>query len=369
MLERVIESSASLRVSVAAAQVFTGNAERLANLVSALIEANPNVPELIGANQASSLRDTHNNRASLLKFVFRLNSWEILARTIFWEYRIQHARGCSYEYFPLEFAAWKRAVQQLEQSCATEIGAVFDWLINQHQNTITLAEAGEGLEAQLPHDLDAGQQAFLAMLLQGSSKAALDLVQVTVHDVAKLQKFYLNVVSPVLHHVGVLWERNEVSVAQEHLATAIVGRLMGALYLRYAKLSWVPGKTALVASGPGELHEVGARMVADFLEGGGWEVAYVGGNLTQGEILSALKRCNPFLLVLSVTSVFCLEGAWQLISAIRSDAETQNARVMLGGFIFNCFPRLWHDFQVGGYQTDAEGAASAANTWWEQKNQ
>lgn len=364
MLESVIESSARLRVSQAAAQVFSGNAERLANLVSAQMEADPKVPELVGAYHAGFLRDTHQNRASLFEFVFRFNAWEILARTVCWEYRTQHARGCSYEYFPLEFAAWKRAVQQLERSCATEIAAVLDWLIGQHESTIALEKAGEGLKAP-GQELSSGQKEYLALLLQGSSKAALDLAQRTIHDVAQLQRFYLNQLSPVLHHIGLLWEKNEISVAQEHLATAIVGRLMAALYLRFANLTGVPGKTALVASGPGELHEVGARMVADFLEEGGWEVTYLGGNLAQGEILSALKRCKPFLFALSVSSVFSLEAARRLVLALRSDAETKRQRVMLGGSVFNCFPRLWQDFQVEGCQTDAEMAAAAADAWWE----
>lgn len=233
---------------------------------------------------------------------------------------------------------------------------------------IALQQTGEGLEAQMRQELTSGQQAFLALLLQGNSKAALDLVQTTIHDVAQLQKFYLNLVTPVLHRVGLLWERNEISAAQEHMATAIVGRLMGALYLRFAKLSVVLGKTALVASGPGELHEVGARMVADFLEAEEWEAFYLGGNLAQVDILSSLKRCRPFLLVLSVTSAFSLEATRQLIWAIRSEAETQKLRVMLGGFVFNCFPQLWNDFQVDGCQLDAEGAANAADAWWEQRS-
>jgi len=298
---------------------------------------------------------------------FRFNAWEILARTACWEYRTQRARGCSYEYFPIEFAAWKRAVQQLERSCAMEITAVLDWLIDQHENTIALEKAGEGLKA--PGDeLSSGQQEYLALLLQGNSKAALDLAQRAIHDVAQLQRFYLNQLSPVLHHIGLLWERNEISVAQEHLATAIVGRLMAALYLRFAKLTGVPGKTALVASAPGELHELGVRMVADFLEEGGWEVTYLGGNLAQGEILSTLNRCNPFLFALSVSSVFNLEAARRLVQAIRSEAKTKKLRVMLGGAVFNCFPRLWQDFQVECCQTDAERAASAADVWWEQRD-
>jgi MerR family transcriptional regulator, light-induced transcriptional regulator len=365
MLNRVIESSTGLRVSLAAAQVFSVNAERLANLVTAHIEGDPRTPVLIGFNQPSLMRDSHNNRASLLKFVFRHNAWELLVRTVSWEYRTLHARGCFYEYFPIEFAAWKRAVQQLEQSCAMEICAVFDWLINQHDSTITLAQAGEGLETPCRQEFNAEQQAFLALLLQGNSKGALDLAQRTIHDVGQLQNFYLHLITPVLYRVGLLWERNEVSMAQEHLATAIAGRLMGALHLRFAKLTG-GSKTALVASGPRELHDIGARMVADFLEEEGWKVDYLGGNLGQEEILNALKWRNPFLLALSVSSVFSLEGAEQLIRAIRSDAETRELRVMLGGFAFNCFPRLCRDFQADSCEADAKGAASAANAWWEQ---
>jgi MerR family transcriptional regulator, light-induced transcriptional regulator len=367
MMEGLINSCSNMAVSSAAAEAFSCQWGRIANLVSEQIESDPRIPSLIEDSSYQLLRDSHNNWAGFMKFVLRLNSCEILARTVTWEYRTLHARGVSFDYFPIEFAAWKSALQQhLEASFAAEISAVYDWLIEHHETVVQLSEAGEGLEVPMQRELTVGQGAFLTLLLNGNSRGALKLVLETVHDVAGLKRFYLDLVYPVLHRIGLLWERNEISVAEEHLATAIVGRIMAALYLRFAQPEAMHGKTAVVAAGPNELHEVGARVVADFLELVGWDVRYLGGNLSAQVILSTLKQLKPVVLFLSVTSVFHLEAARLLIREIKSGAETQEVRVMLGGFAFNCLPRLWHDFQADGYQGDAESAASAANAWWEQ---
>lgn len=367
MIDKLISACSRLRVSPAAAEAFSRNEERLAFLVSAHLEADTLTPALMGPDLNASLRDSQNNRVNLLKFVFRLNAWEILARTVCWEYRAQHARGVSYDYFLLEWSAWKRATQQLEESCRREISAIFDWLIEHHGRVIKLSQAGAGLEEPDHPDLNSEQEAFLTLLLKGDSREALALAQRTVATVPELKKFYINMIGPALHRVGVLWESNVLSVAEEHLCTAIVGRIMTALYVGISQQTGVPDKVALVAAGPNELHEVGARMVADYLELGGWSVTYLGGNLSVTELLSAAKRLKPFLVSFSVSSVFNLDAAWQLVQAMKADPETRDVRVVLGGYVFNCLPGLRNHFEADDCQKDPDGVVLSANSWWEQK--
>ncbi len=72
-----------------------------------------------------------------------------------------------------------------------------------------------------------------------------------------------------LYDVGELWEQGKISVAGEHLATAISE---GLLHLSYPRLFAAPrsGRLAVVAASVGERHQFGARMVADMFELHGW---------------------------------------------------------------------------------------------------
>lgn len=367
MIEELIHSCGQLRVSSAAAETFSRNGERLASLVSAQLEADPRIPTLIGATTSASLRDSHNNRAKLLKFVLQVNAWEVLVRSACWEYRTQQARGVSYQYFLAEFAAWKRAALQVERSCSQEICAVFAWLMEHHEKVIELAQAGAGLDVSNGHDLSPGPEAFLSLLLQGDSDAALALAQRSVATRSEFRTFYADTVCPAMHRVGLLWERNEISVAEEHLCTALVGRIMTALYLRFAQPGRRTDRVALVAAGPNELHEVGARMVADYLELEGWRVTYLGGNLSATELLAGVRRLSPALLSLSVSTVYNLESTRQLVQTLKADQKARKVRVMLGGYVFNCLPGLWRHFQADDCQRDPEGAVRSANSWWERR--
>lgn len=92
-----------------------------------------------------------------------------------------------------------------------------------------------------------------------------------------MKSIYLEVLQPVQREIGNLWQTNEVSVAQEHYCTAATQLIMGRLY-PYLHLAPRNGKRVVVACVGGELHEVGARMVADILEMEGWDSYYLGAN-------------------------------------------------------------------------------------------
>lgn len=106
-------------------------------------------------------------------------------------------------------------------------------------------------------------------------------------------------------------------------------------------------------------------MLADFLEMEGWDVTYLGANTPQEELLALLQQRQPFMVALSVATVFNLDNARQTIDAIRSDMETRDIKIMVGGLAFNGMPMLWLDVGADGYATDAGKGALCANDWWE----
>ena len=82
--------------------------------------------------------------------------------------------------------------------------------------------------------------------------------------------------TPALIEVGSLWEPGQISVAQEHLATATVRSAMQRLLSD--PRGGVRG-TAVLACAPGEHHEIGLLMLAVLLRADGWQVAYLGPTL------------------------------------------------------------------------------------------
>ena len=354
-------------VSPDAAKAYEKSADRLVEHVNDELEANSKIVELIGGNPFDLMRNNHSNHATFMTTVFKIGSYELLARTIPWVYRAYRARGFSYDYFPIELAAWKRSVKEcLDHAYSAEIIKIYDWMISHHENMVRLSASGEGLTFSLQKETTEMQEILLSLLLGGDSRGSLQLVIQSVQTIDDLKHFYLDVVCPVMYRIGLLWERNEISVAEEHLATAIVGRITAALYPRFANVDVCRGKV-VVTSVPNEFHELGARMLADFFEMEGWDVIYLGANTPKEELLAIIKKHKPFMVALSVATVFNLDNARQAIEMIKGDQETRDIKLLVGGLAFNGMPQLWRDFGADGCAPDANKGALSGNAWWEEK--
>ena len=131
---------------------------------------------------------------------------------------------------------------------------------------------------------------YLRALLAADIPGARAVLDEAIAAGMPVRVIYLGVLQPALYEVGRLWSQAEISVAQEHLATAATQAAMARLAERLDGVArgMRPG-VALVACVSDELHAVGGRMVADFLEADGWRVVFLG-QLTPGHDLAALAR-------------------------------------------------------------------------------
>jgi len=80
--------------------------------------------------------------------------------------------------------------------------------------------------------------------------------------------FFVHVVQPAMYAVGARWENGLFSVAQEHLASAMVSRIMTSVSSFGFSSAPHRGK-AVISSAVNEFHEIGAWMIASCLESDG----------------------------------------------------------------------------------------------------
>jgi methanogenic corrinoid protein MtbC1 len=159
--------------------------------------------------------------------------------------------------------------------------------------------------------------------------------------------------------MGRLWQTNEVSVAQEHYVTAATQLIMGQLY-SYIPMAARNGNRVVVTCAGGELHEIGARMVADLLEMEGWDSYFLGANSPLASILSAVAEREADILAVSVTIHYNVEAARKLIGEVRRSADAASLKVLIGGRPFLVTPNLWSTVGADAFAPDAEQAAAAA---------
>jgi MerR family transcriptional regulator, light-induced transcriptional regulator len=117
---------------------------------------------------------------------------------------------------------------------------------------------------------------YLAALLAADLDGARRVLEEALEADVEVQDVYLRVLQPALYEIGARWSRAEISVAQEHLATAAAQASMAALAGRFPRAARGGRGRVVIACAEDELHSVGVRMVADFLEADGWDVTWIG---------------------------------------------------------------------------------------------
>jgi methanogenic corrinoid protein MtbC1 len=214
---------------------------------------------------------------------------------------------------------------------------------------------------QTDTSLTALREKYLAAQLAGNRKEALRLlVDEGLLRGVPLQVLHLEVIKKAQYEIGRMWQENLISVAQEHLATAISQLALSHLY-RHLPRDPPNGKVVLVACVEGELHELGARMASDFLEMAGFDVRFLGANVPPEHLARMVREVRPDLLALSVTMTYHLP---QLREAVKHAREvTPHLPIAVGGLAFQWAPELVDDLGVSFFGRDArELVASACRT-------
>jgi MerR family transcriptional regulator, light-induced transcriptional regulator len=101
---------------------------------------------------------------------------------------------------------------------------------------------------------------------------------------------------PLMRRVGEAWHEGRLTIAQEHMTSALLRNLVGALVPLYRRTS--PASRLLFATPAGEHHEFGILFSAMLAAGGGLGIVYLGVNLPAEEIVAAARRTAPQAVVL-----------------------------------------------------------------------
>lgn len=358
---RIADAQQLQHVPVAAAEAYVAHRERLISAVNAYLSAKKNLSFLLGGNIADILPMNHEHHIAFMSNVFFLNQYELLVKTMVWVYRIYHTRGFSYDYFPFELRAWIDAVERyLAPEHQEQILAIYQWMIRSHTAMISLAEQASDRPGKELLTRDGRMQRFLDALLGGDQAEALVMAH-EIKDLAGFEAFLLEVRQPSMYEIGNLWEKGVVSVAQEHLASSIVGRVLLELYTAILVLASKPVRgRAVITAAPNEFHEIGAWMVSDLLELDGWQIRYLGANASQEDLLQLLDDFDPQLLALSVTMPFNLDKVKDIITEVRKKEAHRSMKIMVGGGVFLTMPDIWSELGADAAAGDAREATLVA---------
>jgi methanogenic corrinoid protein MtbC1 len=328
-----------------------------------MMEDNPAINDLIGNNPLVVMRDNHKNHAQFMATVFTIGNYELLARTIPWVYRAYSGHKFTYDYITIHLQTWLKAIDShINVANTKEIKAVYNWMIDKHQLMISLSQERQIEPPPVKPDWMETKNNFLSALLDGDTQKCIEISNESIKTKNDIESFYLQIIQPVMYEIGMLWERGEISVAREHLASAIVSRILSTNGMRGFSVQKNKGKAVICAS-PNEFHEIGAWMISDVLEYEGWQVKYLGANMPKEDLIDLLTDFKPNLLALSVTMPYNILKTKEIISDIKSNSNLSKIKILIGGRAFNDTADLWHTAGADAFASDVQKMKAIVNSW------
>ena len=115
-----------------------------------------------------------------------------------------------------------------------------------------------------------------------------------------LTGFIDGVAAPFLRRLGDGWHAGDFSISQEHMATAIVERVVSDTAPLLSGNT--RGPSILITTLEGERHAGGALMAAATAAGEGWKVTYLGADLPTREIVEMARRSGARAVGISIVA-------------------------------------------------------------------
>ena len=195
---------------------------------------------------------------------------------------------------------------------------------------------------------------YLQLALEGNSPEAIQLLVDAINSGTSATSIYVDVLLPSQREIGRMWHSDEVNVAEEHVVSATTSRVMGIL-AHTAPRSAMNGKTVVSACVPGNIHDLGIRALSDLFYLNGWRSVYLGADVPDIDMPSAMSFFEADLLLLSATLSVQISAATEVISIIREQAE-RPVKILVGGAAFNEVPDVWKQTGADAYLASVEDA-------------
>jgi MerR family transcriptional regulator, light-induced transcriptional regulator len=163
--------------------------------------------------------------------------------------------------------------------------------------TGTASDAGFGHDAAPA--LRSDPPALVSQLLDAVTALDEDRAH-AVLDVAfgerAVESAIIDVLLPLFVRVGELWELGRIGIAQEHFASSLVRRRLGAMSLTWGVGN---GPVAVLACPPGEFHDIVLLSFGVLLGRTGWRIRYLGPDTPVHSLAAAARLTQADAVVLA----------------------------------------------------------------------
>lgn len=165
-------------------------------------------------------------------------------------------------------------------------------------------------------------------LTAGDEAGAMAVAEAALAGGMAPDALYLDVLAGAMVAIGDGWHDGEISVAEEHQATAIMQRLLGRLARNFTRRGRRRG-TIVLGAAAGDPHGLPGSFLADPLRGRGFNVVDLGPDTPAEAFVHAATHVDGLVAVGMTLSLAPTDPVREAIAALRGAGVT--ARIVVGG--------------------------------------
>lgn len=171
---------------------------------------------------------------------------------------------------------------------------------------------------------------FVTALLDGDHGRALAIVKKWREDTSRYEVFR-DLLTPAMYDIGQKWQYEEITVAEEHLATGVCDFVLNQTEYELVSQSKSIDATpkAFFFSVKNEQHYLGLKMVSILFRERNWNVKFLQSDLPVTKVLEEVERWQPNVIGLSFSLSYRAEELGDYLKAL--DRRTDQAEVIVGG--------------------------------------
>jgi excisionase family DNA binding protein len=145
-----------------------------------------------------------------------------------------------------------------------------------------------------------------------------------------VDKIYDDLITPVLHKIGTLWENGKITVTEEHIATQSIKDCIVRLQGITVSTGINRGK-ALCVNLSTELHDIALKMVDQLLESNGFQVMFSGQITPTLDLEGVFEKYKPERIYVSSTYNSDTNAAAAEMTMISRLCDKYDCKLYIGG--------------------------------------
>jgi MerR family transcriptional regulator, light-induced transcriptional regulator len=188
---------------------------------------------------------------------------------------------------------------------------------------------------------------YLDAMIRNNIPEAWQILTLSTKTGIPNTSLYDDILAPALSEAGIMWQKGELNIAQEHFISLETERFISLLRQNPSIRQAGP----LIASlAPGEEnHQLGIRMVNNALEEAGFNVMFLGSQLPYDNLQFILDHHPVRMIALTASMRGHLNQLQFIMERLRENDRFRHIKVIVGGQAFIHSPELWKKIGADGY--------------------